>query len=96
MHDALKELGILMEDVERLFQRVASEGGERVGDSVEELQSNMARLRKRFHDFQRRAPRELRRTIRRTEQYVHDNPWQTVGLAAAVGFVLGAVIARRD
>lgn len=96
MQDTLRELGILVDDVERLFQRVASEGGERLGESVEDLQSSMARLRKRFDDFQRRAPREIRRTIRSTDRYVRDNPWQTVGLAAAVGFVLGAMIARRD
>ncbi|PTY03457.1 DUF883 domain-containing protein [Verrucomicrobia bacterium LW23] len=29
------------------------------------------------------------------DQYVRDNPWESVGIAAAVGFVLGVLIVRR-
>jgi ElaB/YqjD/DUF883 family membrane-anchored ribosome-binding protein len=32
---------------------------------------------------------------RATDEYVHDNPWQAIGVAAAVGFLLGLVVARR-
>jgi len=27
---------------------------------------------------------------------VHENPWKSVGIAAAVGFLLGMLIHRRD
>jgi ElaB/YqjD/DUF883 family membrane-anchored ribosome-binding protein len=30
-----------------------------------------------------------------TDDYVHDNPWQAIGVAAAVGFLAGLLIARR-
>ena len=33
---------------------------------------------------------------RATDQLVHENPWQSVGVAAAVGFLLGMLIHRRD
>ena len=39
-----------------------------------------------------------RRTLlaaRATDDYVHDNPWQAIGVAAAVGFLVGLVISRR-
>ncbi|HSI86889.1 MAG: YqjD family protein [Candidatus Methylacidiphilales bacterium] len=29
------------------------------------------------------------------DQYVRDNPWESVGVAAAVGFILGVLIIRR-
>ncbi len=32
---------------------------------------------------------------RATDEYVHDHPWQAVGVAAGVGFLLGMLIARR-
>ena len=30
-----------------------------------------------------------------TDEYVHDNPWQAVGIAAVAGVVLGLLISRR-
>ncbi len=29
------------------------------------------------------------------DDYVHDNPWAAIGVAAGVGFVIGALMARR-
>jgi ElaB/YqjD/DUF883 family membrane-anchored ribosome-binding protein len=36
-----------------------------------------------------------RDAARATDDYVHDNPWQAVGAAAAVGFVVGMLMTRR-
>lgn len=30
-----------------------------------------------------------------TQEYVHSNPWKLVGIAAALGVVIGALISRR-
>ena len=32
---------------------------------------------------------------RTTDEYVHDNPWAVVGIAAGVGLVLGLLMGRR-
>ena len=32
---------------------------------------------------------------RATDDYVHDNPWKAVGVAAGVGFLLGLLVNRR-
>jgi ElaB/YqjD/DUF883 family membrane-anchored ribosome-binding protein len=32
---------------------------------------------------------------RRTDGYVHENPWQVVGIAAAIGLVVGILASRR-
>jgi len=39
-----------------------------------------------------RAAREMADA---TEEYVRDNPWQSVGVAAGVGLLIGLLIARR-
>jgi len=30
-----------------------------------------------------------------TDEYVHDNPWKSIGIAAGVGLLVGAIIGRR-
>ncbi|HET7776216.1 MAG TPA: hypothetical protein VFK74_07610 [Azospira sp.] len=32
---------------------------------------------------------------RATDDFVHDNPWKAVGIAAGVGLLLGVIIGRR-
>jgi ElaB/YqjD/DUF883 family membrane-anchored ribosome-binding protein len=36
-----------------------------------------------------------RDAARQADQFVHDKPWQAVGIAAAVGLVAGLLISRR-
>jgi len=94
MHDTYANLSDLVADVERLVRRLASTG--KLGDSVEELERRMARLRRHWRACRRWAPRELRHRIRSTDRYVHDNPWTVLGIAAAAGFLIGAAVASRD
>jgi ElaB/YqjD/DUF883 family membrane-anchored ribosome-binding protein len=37
-----------------------------------------------------------RQASKRTDAYVRDNPWQVVGIAAAIGLALGLLAARRS
>ncbi len=39
---------------------------------------------------------QARQVTRITDDYVRDNPWQVVGIAAVVGIVLGMLMTRRS
>ena len=36
-----------------------------------------------------------KKAVRATDDYVHENPWQSVGVAAGVAFLLGLLVSRR-
>ena len=57
------------------------------------MQRQMRRTRDDLDDLQYSAVRRARKSIRHADMYVHDNPWQTAGAAAAVGALIGAVVA---
>jgi ElaB/YqjD/DUF883 family membrane-anchored ribosome-binding protein len=95
MQDTLRDLGIVIEDVERLFRRFVSDGGECAGESVDQLRASLEEIRERFMKLEHRVQHQVRRRMREANRYVHENPWQTIGAAAAVAFVLGALTARR-
>ena len=38
---------------------------------------------------------KTRQAAKATDEYVHEHPWHAVGVAAVVGFLLGALISRR-
>jgi ElaB/YqjD/DUF883 family membrane-anchored ribosome-binding protein len=33
--------------------------------------------------------------VQQTDEYVHENPWPSIGVAVGVGFVVGLLIGRR-
>ncbi|MDU1266888.1 MAG: hypothetical protein E6962_04855 [Escherichia coli] len=39
--------------------------------------------------------RSSKQAVYRADDYVHEKPWQGIGVGAAVGLVLGLLLARR-
>ncbi|MCZ7654646.1 MAG: hypothetical protein M5R42_10755 [Rhodocyclaceae bacterium] len=39
--------------------------------------------------------KKTRLVARATDDYVHDNPWRSIGIAAGIGLVIGLLIGRR-
>ncbi|HEV2207142.1 MAG TPA: DUF883 C-terminal domain-containing protein [Verrucomicrobiae bacterium] len=50
----------------------------------------------RIQDWQQRAGETVRNFGQTTDQYVHENTWTTIAIAAAVGCVLGYLLASRN
>jgi len=48
----------------------------------------------RLQDFQQKATESARNACRATDEYVHDNVWTSVAIAAVVGCVMGFFLGR--
>ena len=46
-----------------------------------------------WRDIQHAVVSKTREAATTTDHYVHENPWQVVGIAAGLGFVLGLLFA---
>ena len=57
--------------------------------------SRCARRKVRLTEVEEEAMRRAREIADATEEYVRENPWQSVGIAAGVGLVLGLLLGRR-
>ena len=86
-------LQTLIAECETLLTELGDEGTRRYRDAVTGLQRQMRRARDDLDDLQYSARRQARVSIRRADAYVHDNPWQSAGAAAAAGALIGAVVA---
>jgi ElaB/YqjD/DUF883 family membrane-anchored ribosome-binding protein len=89
MRSTLKNL---MTECETLLGQLGDEGSRRYGRTVRAFDRQLQQARDDLDDLQYSAMRRARATIRRADQYVHDNPWQTSAGAAATGLLVGAVI----
>jgi len=85
----------VMEDIDALL----SAGGTKVEGEVkairERLRERLDDTRQRLGDLQDEGIERARRAAHRTDEYVHEHPWYAVGAGAALGLLVGVLIARR-
>jgi ElaB/YqjD/DUF883 family membrane-anchored ribosome-binding protein len=55
---------------------------------------NTTDVTEKIQDYQRKATETARNAARATDEYVHENVWTTVAVAAVVGCVVGFFLGR--
>ena len=85
------------------LRNVLSEAEELLGPGTSVTSRQAARLRQRVAHLQenlaaraRNAADATRQVAKDADVWVHDNPWQSVGVAAGIGMLFGALIGRRS
>jgi ElaB/YqjD/DUF883 family membrane-anchored ribosome-binding protein len=91
----LEDFHKVVSDTESLLRAMASVPGEKAGALRATVEENLNAAKKRVRELQGAAVEKTTAAARVTDEYVHDNPWMLIGVAAAVGFVFG-LMARGD
>ncbi len=89
------DLKVVVADAEELLRATASQAGEKVSAARERIQASLATARVKLVEVERVFVDRTKQAAKATDEYVHENPWRAVGIAAAIGFVLGVLISRR-
>jgi len=85
----------MLTEAEDLMKRAANETGDRAKDLRSQVEAKLIAAKLRLQELQGDALDSAKAAARVTDDYVHDNPWQAIGAAAAVGFVVGLMMNRR-
>lgn len=89
------ELRQVVADAEELLQLTAGDARESVSGLRERMQQRMADARLRLLDLQANATEKAKAASLAADDYVHDNPWRSIGIGAGVGLLIGLLIGRR-
>jgi ElaB/YqjD/DUF883 family membrane-anchored ribosome-binding protein len=89
------DLATVMRDAEALIKASADQGGEKMNEARSRIRESLESAKTRLQAAERAALRHGEDALIATEDYVKRNPWQSVGIAAGVGLVLGVLLARR-
>lgn len=89
------DLKVVISDAEEILRATASQTGDKVVELRTRIQDRLAAARARLTDIEQAVVAKAKATAKATDQYVHENPWKAVGIAAAIGFTLGVLISRR-
>jgi len=75
---------------------MVSEGGAKILDMKKRVQASIDAARKQLGELQVSVTEGAKAAATTTDQYVHENPWSAIGVGAAVGVLVGYVLARRS
>lgn len=89
------DLKVVVADAEELLRATASQAGEKVAAARERIQASLATAKIKLADAERAVVEQTKKAAKATDEYVHENPWKAVGIAAVAGLVLGVLISRR-
>ncbi|HEX5605819.1 MAG TPA: DUF883 family protein [Candidatus Binatia bacterium] len=85
----------LMTDAEELLRVTASQAGEKIGAARQRIEQSLTEGRKALADAEQRVVTKSKECAEIADDYVRENPWSAVGMAAAVGLVFGLMIRRK-
>ena len=84
-----------VDDAEGFLRAAAASTGEKAAELRERATVALKRASESLSDLQATVVEKGRDAAILTDDYVHENPWQAIGIGAAIGFLIGVVVARR-
>jgi len=91
----VSDMKVVVSDAEEILRATAGVAGEKVGELRERIIDRLRDAKVRIADAEEMLVDRTKAAARATDDYVNDNPWQAVGIAAGIGFLLGVIIGRR-
>lgn len=93
--DFMEEVKKSLDDAERLMREAAESTGDKATEMREAAMRSLRQTRERLHDTQEAIVEKGREAAKATDHYVHDNPWQAIGVAGIVGLLFGMLVSRK-
>jgi ElaB/YqjD/DUF883 family membrane-anchored ribosome-binding protein len=95
----VEDFNAVTADIEELLKAIANAGGEKAQALRADLDRNLLAAREALNRLEDRAREGTRAAANQADEYVRDNPWQSIALAAGIaalaGNVAGLLIGRK-
>ena len=89
------EFSTVLTEAEDMLKRAADETGERAKDLRSQVEAKLLTAKLRLQELEGQAVDRAKEAARATDDYVHNHPWQAIGIAAGIGVAIGLLLNRR-
>jgi len=90
----MQDLRVVLADAEELLRATAGQAGDKAAAARERIQESLVAAKERLVAAERAVVEKTKQAAKATDEYVHENPWKAVGIAAGVGLIVGMLISR--
>ena len=91
----MEDLRAVIADLEELLKATAKQTGERIAAARAKAEESLKAAKARLAEEKAAVMAKTKAVAKAADDHVRANPWMTVGIVAAIGFVLGILAARR-
>lgn len=91
----VSDMKAVIGDAEELLRATANAAGDRVASARAKMEDSIRAAKTKVAQAQDVVVVRAKAAAEATDDYVHAHPWKAVGLAAAIGCIVGMLIARR-
>ena len=88
------DLKSLIGDAEELLKASATQAGEKFSVARQKIEQSLVEGKKSLADAEKILVKKGKEAADFADDYVRENPWGAVGIAAGIGLVLGLLIRR--
>lgn len=88
----VSDLKTLVNDAEELLKATASQAGEKISVARQKIEQSLVEGKKALADAETTLLKKSKECAEIADDYVRENPWAAVGIAAAVGLAVGLLI----
>lgn len=89
------DLKAVVNDAEALLKATAGDASSKLNGVRDRLEESVKATRARIAEMEDAVVAQTKAAAQATNQYVHENPWPSIGVAAAAGLMLGVLLGRR-
>lgn len=89
------DLKNVVADAEEILRATAGVAGEKMVELRARIGERLNDAKLRLADAEAIVVDKTRAAAKATDEYVKENPWQAVGIAAGIGFLVGILASRR-
>jgi ElaB/YqjD/DUF883 family membrane-anchored ribosome-binding protein len=89
------DMKTVISDAEDLLRATASQAGDKMGAARERFQESLYQAKVKLAEAEALVTERAKQAARYTDEYVRENPWRAIGVAAGIGLVLGLILSRR-
>jgi ElaB/YqjD/DUF883 family membrane-anchored ribosome-binding protein len=91
----IAELRAVMAEAEALVTATAGDFGERATEARAKAAESVDRAQAGLDELESQLAERAKALIDDTADYVREKPWQSLGIAAGIGLVIGVLLGRR-
>lgn len=91
----MADFNTVVVDAEQLLKSLATESGDKAVELRVKAEQSLGVAKERLLEIEKSLGVKARAAADATESYVQEHPWQTLGIAGALGVLVGLLLNRR-
>ena len=88
----LQEFNTVVADTEQLLKSTAAASGEKASAWRESVEQKLKAAKEKLVQLEETAVVKTKAAAQATDTYVHEKPWQAIGITAGVSVVVGVAL----